>query len=79
MTHYYKHMDQFAVRLANAVIRWRWVVLIAMLALAVSLGSGARHLEFASNFRVFSHRRIPNCRPLRNCRPPTPRTTTSCS
>jgi hypothetical protein len=53
MTNYYKHMDQFAVHLATAVIRWRWVVLITMLALAFSVGSGARHLEFASNFRVF--------------------------
>ena len=53
MTHYYKNMDLFAVRLANAVIRWRWLVLMAMVALALGIGSGARHLEFASNFRVF--------------------------
>lgn len=34
MTNYYKHMDQFAVRLASAVTRWRWAVLIATMALA---------------------------------------------
>ena len=53
MTNYYKHMDQFAVRLASAVTRWRWAVLIATMALAFGIGSGARHLEFASNFRAF--------------------------
>ena len=53
MTHYYKNVDRFAVHMANAVIRWRWGVLIAMVALAFGIGSGARHLEFASNFRVF--------------------------
>ena len=53
MTHYFKHMDRFAVRLAHSVIRWRWLVLMTMVALALGIGSGARHLEFASNFRVF--------------------------
>jgi predicted RND superfamily exporter protein len=53
MTHYFKHMDRFAVRLARSVIRWRWLVLMTMVALALGIGSGARHLEFASNFRVF--------------------------
>ena len=53
MTHYFKHMDRFAVRLANAVIRWRWLVLLLMVAMALGVGSGARYLEFASNFRVF--------------------------
>ena len=53
MTHYFKHMDRFAVRLANAVIRWRWLVLLVMVAMALGVGSGARYLEFASNFRVF--------------------------
>ena len=53
MTHYYKYIDQFAERLTRGVIRWRWFVLLGMLALAFGIGSGARHLEFSSNYRVF--------------------------
>jgi predicted RND superfamily exporter protein len=53
MTHYYEHIDKFAARLGAAVIRWRWLVLVVMAALAFGIGSGARHIEFASNFRVF--------------------------
>ncbi len=35
------------------VIRWRWLVLAAMLALTVVLGSGARLLTFDTSYRIF--------------------------
>jgi len=49
----FKSIDRFAEGLARFVIRFRWAVLIAALVSAVAIGSGARFLEFAGNYRVF--------------------------
>jgi len=35
------------------VIRWRWAVLLACVAVALGLGSGARFLTFSTDYRVF--------------------------
>lgn len=35
------------------VVRWRWLVLIATLSVAVVLAAGARHLAFSTDYRVF--------------------------
>jgi len=50
---YFEFIDQFAVRLTRGVIRWRWTVLLGVLTIAMGIGTGGRHLEFASNYRVF--------------------------
>jgi predicted RND superfamily exporter protein/outer membrane lipoprotein-sorting protein len=46
-------IDAFALRLADRVTAHPWLVLLATLLLVVGLGSGARHLEFANNYRAF--------------------------
>ena len=41
------------VNYANWVIRWRWPVILATLALAMGLGSGGQYLQFDNDYRVF--------------------------
>ena len=50
---YFKAIDRFAARLTQRVIRYRGLVLLAAALVAVLIGSGARHLEFSTNYRVF--------------------------
>ncbi|NCF15561.1 MAG: MMPL family transporter [Gammaproteobacteria bacterium] len=50
---YFKAIDRFAARLTQRVIRHRGLVLLAAVLIAVLIGSGARHLEFSTNYRVF--------------------------
>ena len=38
---------------ARGVIRWRWLVLLATIAITLGLGSGARFLSLANDYRVF--------------------------
>ena len=38
---------------AEWVIRWRWLVLIGSLAIAMLAGSGGQHLAFNNDYRVF--------------------------
>ncbi len=45
--------DRFAARLADFVIRRRWLVIVATLLLVGMSSSGARFLEFSNNYRVF--------------------------
>jgi predicted RND superfamily exporter protein/outer membrane lipoprotein-sorting protein len=45
--------DQLATRLARGVVRWRWLVILAAVTSAVTIGSGAGRLEFANNYRAF--------------------------
>jgi predicted RND superfamily exporter protein len=53
MQQYFRNIDRFAVRLARSVVQWRWAVIAAVVLAALGIGSGARHLEFANNYRVF--------------------------
>jgi len=46
-------IDRFATRFTRGVLRFRWLVVLAAVLAAVSIGSGAQNLEFASNYRVF--------------------------
>ena len=45
--------DRWAVAFANFIIRYRWFVIILTVAAVMGAASGARHLEFANNYRVF--------------------------
>jgi uncharacterized protein len=45
--------DRWAVAFANFIIRYRWLVIILTVAAVMGAASGARHLEFANNYRVF--------------------------
>lgn len=49
----FKKIDRLAVGIAGGVLRWRWLVLLAATAFTAFVGSGAQHLEFANNYRVF--------------------------
>jgi predicted RND superfamily exporter protein len=46
-------IDQFAVRLTQFVIRYRWFVPVIAVLMAVGIGSGASKLEFSNNYRIF--------------------------
>ncbi len=46
-------VDAFASALAATVIKYRWLVIIAAVMSVVAVGSGARYLDFANNYRVF--------------------------
>ena len=47
---------------AQWVIRWRWVILLATLVGVAGIGSGARHIEFKNNYRVFFSEENPQLR-----------------
>lgn len=49
----FQSIDRFAESFTRGVIRWRWLVVLAAIISALAIGSGARHLEFANNYRVF--------------------------
>lgn len=46
-------VDRFAVRLAERMIRFRWLVIVLSLLATVAIGYGASSLEFSNNYRVF--------------------------
>ncbi|MEM7396371.1 MAG: hypothetical protein AAF492_28885, partial [Verrucomicrobiota bacterium] len=48
-----KRIDQLALKLADFVIRRRWWIFLFAAILALSAGSGVRHLQFSNNYRVF--------------------------
>lgn len=50
---YFAIIDQFAIALARAMIRWRWGVLGFGLLLAAMAGSGGARLDFDNNYRAF--------------------------
>ena len=50
---YFKAIDRFAAALTRRVISNRWLVILFSLALAVAAGTGAKNLEFSTNYRVF--------------------------
>jgi len=45
--------DPRVVRFGRAVIRWRWVVILASLVLTVLVTSGVRYLVFESDYRIW--------------------------
>lgn len=49
-----------ALFIADAVIRWRWIVLAITLLIVFVVGSGMRYLEFANNYRVFFSKENPD-------------------
>ncbi len=46
-------IDAFATALAALAIKYRWLVIIAAILSVFAIGSGVRHLDFASNYRAF--------------------------
>ena len=46
-------IDRFAADLTKWVISWRWLVIAAVILATLAVGSGARFLDFATNYRVF--------------------------
>ncbi|MFQ5650349.1 MAG: RND family transporter [bacterium] len=48
-----RRLDQLVVAYTQWVIRWRWLVVIAVLALAGLAASGGRFLYFNTSYRVF--------------------------
>ncbi|VUX55351.1 MMPL family protein [uncultured Woeseiaceae bacterium] len=53
MPNSFQIIDRFAARFTRVVLRFRWLVILAAIVAAVTIGSGARNLEFANNYRVF--------------------------
>jgi len=53
MSNSFKFIDRIATRFTRGVLRFRWLVILAAVLGAVTIGSGAKNLEFASNYRVF--------------------------
>ena len=49
----FQQIDAVAEGLGRFIIRWRWGIILAAVLAAVVIGSGARNLAFASNYRVF--------------------------
>ncbi len=50
---YFNNIDRFSVWLTESAIRFRYLVVLLLVGVAVWVGSGGRHLEFANNYRVF--------------------------
>ena len=50
---YFQSIDRFAEKFTHQVIRFRWLVIFAAIFSAITIASGGRFLEFASNYRVF--------------------------
>ncbi len=47
------YLEQLTQTYAKGVIRWRWLVLLITLIAAIGIATGARHLAFTSEYRVF--------------------------
>jgi len=52
-------LDALAFAFADVVIRLRWFVVFAALALCAWAGTGIRHLEYSNNYRVFFSKQNP--------------------
>ncbi|NOX69157.1 MAG: MMPL family transporter [Gammaproteobacteria bacterium] len=50
---YFENVDRFAVELTRIIVRYRWLVILAAIALAVGIGSGVSKLQFSANYRTF--------------------------
>lgn len=49
----YKSYESFIVKFSHAVVRWRWLVLLASLAISVAMLLGASKLTFSTDYRVY--------------------------
>ncbi len=45
-------VDAFASALAALAIKHRWLIIVAAVLSVLAVGSGARHLDFANNYRA---------------------------
>jgi predicted RND superfamily exporter protein len=66
MNRYFENLDRLAVRLAQGVIRFRWLVILGVLLAAFGIGSGGTKLEFANNYRVFFSQENPELQAFEN-------------
>ncbi len=46
-------VDRFAVGFTEAVLRYRWLVILAVVAASLAIGAQARFLSFGTDYRVF--------------------------
>ncbi|MEX0300693.1 MAG: RND family transporter [Kordiimonas sp.] len=46
-------MDEFAVKLANTVLNFRWLILLATVLVTFGIASGGQYLSFSNNYRDF--------------------------
>jgi uncharacterized protein len=53
MPNSFEIIDRVAARFTQGVLRFRWLVVLAAVLGAITIGSGARNLDFANNYRVF--------------------------
>lgn len=53
MGSYFRKVDDWAASLTRWVIAYKWIVLLLAVLLAGVIGSGAKYLEFSTNYRVF--------------------------
>ncbi|MCF6264194.1 MAG: outer membrane lipoprotein-sorting protein [Xanthomonadales bacterium] len=53
MKNYFKSIDQFAEKLSENTIQYRYYVLITIVAVVIIIGSGVRYLDFSTNYRDF--------------------------
>ena len=53
MERYFKAIDEFSLRWTSGVIRYRWAVVLLVIAVTVGFAQGMSKLEFSSNYRVF--------------------------
>jgi len=53
MPNSFEILDRLAARFTRGVLRFRWLVILAAVIGAITIGSGAQNLEFANNYRVF--------------------------
>jgi predicted RND superfamily exporter protein len=53
MERYFKAIDEFSLRWTSGVIRYRWAVVLVVIAITAGFGQGMSKLEFSSNYRVF--------------------------
>ena len=66
MGRYFESIDRFAVSLAQGVIRFRWLVIVAALLGVFAMGTGGAKLEFANNYRVFFSQENPELQAFEN-------------
>jgi predicted RND superfamily exporter protein len=54
--------DNRVARYVRWVVRWRWPIVIAVVAVTALMASGVRHLTFSNNYRVFFSPQNPQLR-----------------